>query len=52
MRRTRNIVLKDGQSLEDLDLWPGDRVLYGPMFILIGVVNARGQFVSTLETLH
>ncbi len=46
------MILREGQVLDDLDLWPGDRVLYGADFTLIGIVNGHGQFVSFLQNLH
>ena len=52
MRRTRRVILNEGQAIEDLDLWPGDEVWFHEGFILLGVVNTEGTFVSQLETLH
>ncbi len=51
-RRRRVLILGEGQALEDLDLWPHDEVWLHDSHILLGVVNADGQFVSQLETLH
>ncbi len=52
MRRNRYIVMKPGQALEDLDLWPGDSVLYGDEFNYLGFVNDEGVFVAFLNQLN
>lgn len=52
MRRTRKVILGEGKAIEDLDLWPGDEVWLHTSFILLGVVNGQGQFVSHLDTMH
>ncbi len=52
MRRNRILVLKPGQSLDELDLWPGDRVMYGDEYNYIGLVNEEGVFVSYLALLN
>ncbi len=45
-------MLGAGQSIEDLDLWPGDRVILHDSWILLGEVNSRGLFVSHLDMLN
>lgn len=52
MRRYRKVILNEGKATEDLDLWPGDEVLLHTSYILLGIVNSKGQFVSQLDTLH
>lgn len=42
-RRRRVHVLKIGQALGDLDLWPHDEVIADNTWVHLAVVNARGQ---------
>jgi hypothetical protein len=49
VRRTRTVVLNEGQVLNQLDLWPGDQVIRDGTWELIGVVNADGQFIALGE---
>lgn len=49
VRRYRKVILNEGQAIEDLDLWPGDEVLLHDSFILLGKVNASGEFVSRID---
>jgi hypothetical protein len=52
MRRTRRVILHAGQTIDDLDLWPGDQVWLHGDFLLLGNVNREGMFVPALETLN
>lgn len=52
MRRQRKVILKEGKSIEELDLWPGDEVWLHDTFILLGIVNKHGTFVSHIDQLH
>ena len=52
MRRVRKVILNRGQTLADLDLWPHDEVWFHEGFVLLGVVNSQGMFVSHLENLN
>lgn len=46
------VILNEGKSIDELDLWPGDEVVLHTSYILLGIVNGEGQFVSQLDTLH
>lgn len=40
------------QTLDCLDLWPGDEVWHAESFSLIGHVNDQGVFVCHLGQMH
>ncbi len=53
MRRRTVHILKEDQAINDLDLWPGDEVLYGDgSFRLLGRVSSNGIFVPHLDAMN
>ena len=52
VRRERVVILHESQTLDDLDLWPNDRVLYGADFSYLGHMNSEGVFVVHMEMLN
>lgn len=48
----RKILLKEGQKLEDLDLYPQDEVWSHDGKTWLGVVNYEGVFVPYMECLN
>ena len=51
-RSVRKVIMSQHQTLESLDLWPGDEVWMQSDYVLLGRVNGEGVFVPHLRLLN